>query len=90
MINTGDKLICTNGNYFYEESKLYTVSEFVNDKYFKLSTGNNEEHWYATIDDSGIYVSFDCLSVECENAWFETIEDKNDDWLNVYKTSNNA
>lgn len=86
MISTGDKLICTSANNFYELSELYTVGEFVNDKYFKLFTGNDEEYWYATIDDRGIYVSFDCLTRECENACFEPVIDKADNWLEAYKS----
>lgn len=86
MISIGDKLICTHGNYFYKEGELYTVGEFVNDKYFRLSTGYDNEHWYATIDDNGIYVSFDCLTEECDDAWFVAIKDKNEDWLSAYDT----
>lgn len=90
MINTGDKLICTSGNYSYEEGKLYTVGEFVNDRYFKLSTGHKDEHWYATVDDGGIYISFDCITPECDDAWFETMKDENDDWLGAYNTLSNV
>lgn len=84
MIYTGDKLICTSGNEFYEAGELYTVGEFVNDRYFKLSTGCEKEHWYATIDDSGIYVSFDCMTNECRSARFNTIKNNPTDCLEAY------
>ncbi len=90
MINTGDVLICTSGNQFYKKGELYTVGDFVNDKYFILSTGHDDEHWYATIGEQGIYVSFDCLTEECDDAWFVATEDKNDDWLNAYNTLDHA
>jgi len=90
VINTGDVLICTSGNQFYKKGELYTVGNFVNDKYFILSTGHDDEHWYATIDEQGIYVSFDCLTEECDDAWFVATEDKNDDWLNAYNTLDHA
>ncbi len=84
MIHTGDKLICTSGNEFYEEGELYTVGEFVNDKYFELSTGCENEHWYASIDDSGIYVSFDSMTNRYRNARFNTVKDNTTDWLEAY------
>ncbi len=90
MINTGDKLLCTSGNYFYQEGQLYTVGEFVNGRYFKLATGFEDEHWYATIDDSGIYVSFDCATRECEDARFEAVKGNNEDWLAAYNVLSNV
>ena len=73
MINTDDKLICIQGNDFYSEGKIYTVGRIVNNKYFQLLTGNNDDHWYATLDDEGIYVSFDSMSAADNKAWFDKI-----------------
>ena len=69
MINTGD---------------TYTVGRFVNDKYFEVMTGKNEERWYASITENGVYVSFDDTPFDYSNAWFETVQDKSEDWLENY------
>ena len=71
MINTDDKLICIQGNEFYAEGEIYTVGRIVNNKYFQLLTGSNDDHWYATLDDEGIYVSFDSMSPKDNKAWFD-------------------
>lgn len=76
MINTGDKLLCTQGNDFYLEGKIYTVGRIVNNKYFQVSTGSNDDHWYATLDDNGIYVSFDSMTAKSSKAWFDQVSDK--------------
>ena len=73
MINTDDKLICIQGNDFYSEGKIYTVGRIVNNKYFQVLTGNNNDHWYATLDDEGIYVSFDSMSPKDNKAWFDKL-----------------
>lgn len=73
MIKRGDKLICTNGNVCYAEGETYTVGEFVNGKYFELMTGCNDEHWYATVDDRGIYVHFNAIENEHSDAWFAQV-----------------
>lgn len=73
MINTDDKLLCVRGNDFYAEGEIYTVGRIVNNKYFQLLTGNNEDHWYATLDDQGIYVSFDSITAKNSKAWFDKI-----------------
>ena len=73
MINTDDKLICIQGNEFYAEGEIYTVGRIVNKKYFQLLTGSNDDHWYATLDDEGIYVSFDSMSPKDNKAWFDKI-----------------
>ncbi|MER1972849.1 MAG: hypothetical protein ABS880_03700 [Psychrobacter alimentarius] len=73
MINTDDKLLCIRGNDFYSEGGIYTVGRIVNNKYFQLLTGNNEDHWYATLDDQGIYVSFDSITAKNSKAWFDKI-----------------
>lgn len=75
MINTDDKLICIQGNEFYKEGEIYTVGRIVNNKYFQILTGNNADHWYATLDDEGIYVSFDSMSPKDNKAWFDKIDD---------------
>ena len=84
MINTGDKLICTKGNHFYVEGDTYTVGRFVNDKYFEVMPGKNEERWYASITENGVYVSFEDIPFDYSNAWFETVQDKSEDWLENY------
>ena len=77
MINTNDKLRCTQGNHFYNVGEIYKVGRIVNDKYFQILTDNNADHWYATLDDQGIYVSFDSDSgvAENERARFEKIDE---------------
>ena len=71
MINTDDKLICIKGNEFYAEGQIYTFGRIVNNKYFQQLTGSNDDHWYATLDDEGIYVSFDYMSPKDNKAWFD-------------------
>ncbi|MBP3945007.1 MULTISPECIES: hypothetical protein [Psychrobacter] len=73
MISTDDKLICTQGNDFYLEGEVYTVGRIVNNKYFQLLTGSNDDHWYATLGDQGIYVSFDSMTAQSSKAWFDKI-----------------
>lgn len=74
MIHTGDKLICTGGNTCYVEGETYTVGEFVNDKFFEIMTGSNDEHWYATRDDEGISVRFNSMKDKLSDAWFNVAE----------------
>lgn len=74
MINTGDKLICTGGNTCYEEGEIYTVGEFVNERFFEIMTGSNDEYWYATSDGEGIYVRFNSMKDKLSDAWFNVIE----------------
>ena len=80
MINTDDTLRCTQGNVFYTEGKIYKVGRIVNNKYFQILTDNNTDHWYATLDDKGIYVSFDSAVVETERAYFEKIDNSSTDY----------
>lgn len=72
-IRTDDKLLCIQGNDFYSKGEVYTVGRIVNDKYFQLLTSGNDDHWYATLDDEGIYVSFDSLTTKGDKAWFDKI-----------------
>lgn len=74
MINTGDKLLCTDGNACYAAGKTYTVGDFVNSELFELMTGCNDEHWYATISNEGIHVRFDPIAGVCNNAKFHKVE----------------
>jgi hypothetical protein len=76
MLRVGDKLMCTAGNVFYREGKVYTVGDFVNDKYFVLKTGSSEEHWYATISDEGVHVRFNSMSSEYSDACFSKIKNQ--------------
>ena len=73
MINTNDRLICIKGNDVYSEGEVYTVGRIVNDKYFQLMTGSNDDHWYATLDNEGICVSFDSIVAEGNKALFDKI-----------------
>ncbi|MBH0096646.1 hypothetical protein I6E61_09645 [Psychrobacter sp. NZS113] len=73
MISTNDKLICIKGNDVYLEGEVYTVGRIVNDKYFQLMTGSNDDHWYATLDNEGICVSFDSIVAEGNKARFDKI-----------------
>ena len=73
MISTNDKLLCTQGNDFYLEGETYTVGRIVNERYFQLLTGSNDDHWYATLDDKGIYVSFDSITAQSKKARFDKI-----------------
>ena len=72
-IHTNDKLICTQGNDFYAQGEIYTVGRILNDKYFQLLTSGNDDHWYATLDAQGIYVSFDTLIAGNNKAFFDKI-----------------
>ena len=47
-------------------------------------TGKNQERWYASITENGVYVSFDDTPFDYSNAWFETVQDKSEDWLENY------
>ncbi|MES1964956.1 hypothetical protein M0N77_06375 [Psychrobacter sp. AH5] len=76
MIQTGDKLVCTSGNAFYSVGKVYTVGEYVNDKFFEIPTGCNDEHWYATIDSSGIYIRFETMERKMANAYFDKLNNQ--------------
>lgn len=76
MINTGDKLLCTAGNTFYAAGNTYVVGDFVNEKYFQLLTGYNDEHWYATLNDEKIYVHFDSAATVYDDAWFDRMNNK--------------
>lgn len=76
MINTGDKLICIQGNDIYLEGSLYTVGRIINDKHFQLLTGNNADHWYATLNNQGIRVEFNMMKDKQRDAWFDEISEK--------------
>lgn len=76
MIKTGDKLICTSGNDFYSAGDVYTVGDYVNEKFFEVATGCNDEHWYATRDSSGIAIHFETLSTKVENAYFDQLNNQ--------------
>ena len=67
----GDKLICTDGNNCYVEGEVYTVGDFINDRFFKIITSNSTECWYATKDSEGIYIPFDAIK---KMAWFTELE----------------
>jgi len=69
MINTGDKLICTNGNNFFVEGEVYTVGTIVNEKFFEIKI-SEDNYWYATNDSDGIYVRFNSLKGRMSHAWF--------------------
>lgn len=73
MINTDDKLLCIKGNDFYSEGEIYTVGRIVNQKYFQILTETHDDHWYATVDEEGIYVSFDSMDTPANKAWFDTV-----------------
>jgi hypothetical protein len=36
-------------------------------------TSGNDDHWYATLDDQGIYVSFDTSITTDNKAFFDKI-----------------
>lgn len=76
MINTGDKLLCTAGNTFYAAGNTYVVGDFVNEKYFQLLTGYNDEHWYATLKNEKVYVCFDSAATVYDDAWFDRMNNK--------------
>lgn len=69
MINTGDQLMCTNGNSFFVEGQIYTVGNIVSKKFFEIYIDNGE-YWYATKDSNGIYVRFNSLKGKMSDAWF--------------------
>lgn len=74
MINTGDKLLCTSGNICYVEGEIYTVGKFVNDKFFEIMTGANEDRWYASNDNDGIHVCFNSMKDSIKDAWFDEVD----------------
>ncbi len=76
MISTGDQLLCTAGNTFYSAGNTYIVGEFVNEKYFQLLTGYNDEHWYATLNDEKVYVHFDSITAVYSDAWFDKMNNR--------------
>ncbi len=76
MINTGDRLVCTAGNTFYATGNTYVVGDFVNDKYFQLFTGYNDEHWYATLNNEKIYVRFDSITTVYDDACFDKMKNR--------------
>ncbi|WP_327193284.1 hypothetical protein [Psychrobacter sp. PL15] len=76
MINTGDKLLCRIGNNCYLEGETYIVGKFVNGRYFELMTGSNNDHWYATMNNEGIYVRFNAMRDEFSDAWFDKINNQ--------------
>ena len=73
-MKVGDKLICTDGNTCYVAGEVYTVGDFINDKYFKIRTGFDNGYWYATKDDEGIYVRFNSKEDQVSDAWFDELE----------------
>ena len=76
MIKTGDKLVCTSGNAFYAEGHVYTVGDFINDKFFELPTGCNDEYWYAKRDSSGISIHFDTMTTKVRDAHFDKLNNQ--------------
>lgn len=72
-IHTDDKLMCIQGNTFYSKGQIYTVGRIVNDKYFQILTSGDDDHWYATLDDKGICVSFDSMIATDNKAFFDKI-----------------
>lgn len=76
MIKTGDKLVCTTGNACYQKGDVYTVGEYLNDKFFEVQTGCNDECWYATTDKSGIYIRFENIQAEMNDAFFDKVENQ--------------
>lgn len=75
MLVTGDKLICVTGNSYYEEGETYIVGRFVNDKFFELMTGYDNERWYASVDASGIKVQFEHIFTDHDVARFVLEDD---------------
>ena len=71
MVNTGDELICTDGNNCYVEGYICTIGNFINERFFEVMTGNNKECWYARKDNEGIYVAFDAFK---RVVWFDKLE----------------
>lgn len=69
-MRSGDKLICTRGNILYKEGEIYTVGDFINDRYFQLLVDDHHEYWYATMDDKGIHVSFSTIDASYHDAYF--------------------
>lgn len=76
MIKTGDKVVCISGNDFYAEGHVYTVGSFINDKFFEIPTGCNDEYWYATRDSSGISIHFDTMATKVSNAHFNKLNNQ--------------
>ena len=73
MIKSGDRLKCTSGNDFFSEGTIYTVGSIINEKFFRIDIGANDEHWYATKDSEGIYVRFDLENHLVNDAWFSLL-----------------
>ena len=69
MINTGDQLMCTNGNNFFAEGQIYTVGDIINERFFEIDIGNGD-YWYATRDNNGIYVRFNSSEDKISSAHF--------------------
>lgn len=74
MIKSGDKLKCTCGNDFFLEGVIYTVGSIINEKFFQIDVGQNDECWYATKDSEGIYVRFNAENHLVNDAWFSLIQ----------------
>lgn len=77
MINTGDQLLCTDGNDYYVAGKTYVVGRSVNGKHFELLTECNDDRWYVVMDDEGIRVCFDAMKTDHKDALFIKVEDFN-------------
>lgn len=73
MINTGDQLMCINGNPFFVEGDVYIVGNVVNKRFFEILI-DNDDHWYATKDSDGIYVRFNSLKGKMSHAWFVKVQ----------------
>ena len=76
MINTGDKLLCTDGNAFFVKGQVYTVGSIINEQFFEIKTGCDDEHWYATKDSEGIYIRFNSAKGKVSDAWFSKVKSK--------------
>ena len=70
MVLSGDKLICTVGNPFFEKGSIYIVGNIINKDLFELKIGSNGEYWYAKKDKEGIYVHFNPKETAINDAWF--------------------
>ncbi|MDN3446694.1 hypothetical protein QL886_03475 [Psychrobacter sp. APC 3281] len=70
MIRSGDKLKCICGNDFFVEGSIYIVGNIINNKFFQINIGANEEYWYATKDSEGIYVRFNEEDHLVKDAFF--------------------
>lgn len=67
MINTGDNLLCTFGNDCYVKDGIYTVGDYINQNFFAVMTGDNDECWYATAEcgSDSICIRFDATNDAC-------------------------